>query len=86
MTSFNIADGKDGGCISLPEFADNVQETWRGRPELQVDRRLVAEVIRLDDFIRLHDIGQIDFLHIDTQGTDLSVLRSLGSSLEKVLV
>lgn len=84
MTTFNVSDGNDGGCSSLLEFAENVSETWPGRTELKVDRRLEVEVVRLDGFVKEHKIERIDFIHIDTQGTDLSVLRSLGSDLDKV--
>jgi len=41
-------------------------------------------MIRLDAFVKKHNISRIDFLHIDTQGTDLAVLNSLGGELTRV--
>lgn len=82
--TFNVAGQSDWGCSSLLEFADDLQRSWPGRSDFKVTQRIDVEVIRLDAFVREQEIGRIDFLHIDTQGTDLAVLRSLGTELGRV--
>jgi FkbM family methyltransferase len=43
-----------------------------------------VETKRLDTFLIQNKITHIDFLKIDTQGSDLSVVKSLGESIRKV--
>jgi FkbM family methyltransferase len=45
---------------------------------------VVVETKRLDTFLLENKINHIDFLKIDTQGSDLSVVMSLGDSIQKV--
>ncbi len=79
--TFNVAGSADWGCSSLLEFSDGLEKTWPGRTDLKVTDKIKVDVIRLDDFLTQHRIDQIDFLHVDTQGHDLSVLKSLGSRI-----
>ncbi len=81
---FNVAGQSDWGCSSLLEFSPNLERTWPGRTDFRFTNHIDVEIIRLDEFIRDHRIPKIDFLHIDTQGTDLSVLRSLGKEITRV--
>ncbi len=82
--TFNVAGQADWGCSSLLEFSEGLERTWPGRDDFVVTQRIEVEVIRLDDFVRTNGISSIDYLHIDTQGTDLSVLRSLGDEISRV--
>tara|TARA_Y100001935_G_scaffold71429_2_gene59599 strand:+ start:2838 stop:5621 length:2784 start_codon:yes stop_codon:yes gene_type:complete len=43
--------------------------------------RINVQTIRLDTFINKYKIDHIDYLKIDTQGTDLKVVQSLGDKL-----
>lgn len=81
---FNVAGQGDWGCSSLLTFSDNLDKTWPGRTDFRVTSQIDVEVIRLDNFVRQERIFAIDFLHIDTQGTDISVLRSLGDEISRV--
>lgn len=81
---FNVAAHADWGCSSLLEFREDRSETWAGRIDLEVTERIEVEVIRLDSFIRERGLQHMDFLHIDAQGMDLDVLRSLGAELSRV--
>jgi FkbM family methyltransferase len=45
---------------------------------------IIIETKRLDTFLSENKIEHIDFLKIDTQGSDLSVIKSLGSYINKV--
>jgi FkbM family methyltransferase len=79
--TFNVDSLEDWGCSSLLEFNEARRETWADRHDLEVTHRIEVEVIRLDRFIDDHGVKRIDYLHIDTQGSDLRVLRSLGDKL-----
>jgi FkbM family methyltransferase len=81
---FNVAAHADWGCSSLLEFRADRAETWAGRTDLEVTERIEVDVIRLDSFIRERGVAWVDFLHIDAQGMDLDVLRSLGSEISRV--
>jgi hypothetical protein len=81
---FNIAGTGDWGCSSLHEFADNIHEKWPGRPDFKFTDRLQVMTIRLDTFMGLYGIEEIDYLWIDAQGNDFNVLKSLGSEIDKV--
>jgi FkbM family methyltransferase len=43
-----------------------------------------VKVIRLDSFIEQYGITEINFLHIDAQGSDLKVMESLGEKINIV--
>lgn len=74
---FKIAGHHDWGCSSLNTFSDNLIETWQGREDLFVTQEIQVDVITLKEFILQNNIPQIDVLHIDTQGSDLDVLKGL---------
>lgn len=79
--TFNVDGLEDWGCSSLLEFNEARRTTWSDRHDLEVTHRIEVEVIRLDQFISQNGITRIDFLHVDTQGSDLRVLRSLGGRI-----
>lgn len=82
---FNIAGQADWGCSSLYEFSDNLNETWPGREDFKKTAEIEVQVIRLDTFIEQHpEITEIDYLHCDTQGSDLNVLKGLGKYIHIV--
>ncbi len=82
--NFNIAGNADWGCSSLLEFSDKSKTEWVGRTDFVVTERMEVNVIRLDTFMKENKIPKIDYLHIDTQGSDLKVLEGLGTELHKV--
>ncbi len=84
VLKFHVAGQGDWGCSSLLEFSPDRAETWAGRTDLVVTETIDVEAIRLDEFVLQNKVQVIDFLHVDTQGTDLSVLRSLGTELHRV--
>ena len=77
-TSFNVAGKSDWGCSSLNEFSPNLEKTWPGRTDLLVTNVIEVEVITLEKFINDNNIKMVLYIHSDTQGSDLKVLRSLG--------
>ena len=81
---FKVAGQADWGCSSLLEFSDKSTTEWPGRTDFKVTEEIEVDVIRLDKFIEDNNISQIDYLHIDTQGSDLNVLKGLGSYINIV--
>ena len=81
---FNIAGQSDWGCSSLNTFEDNLSSTWPGRSDFRITEKINVEVIRLDDFIKNNNILSVDYLHCDTQGNDLKVLKSFGEEISKL--
>lgn len=75
--TFNI--GGSSGVSSLLEFRDDIKNTWpeyRVKGDLFVKEKITVDVITLDKFLLDNpNINKIDFLHIDTQGSDLNVLK-----------
>lgn len=85
VAEFNVAGNWDWGCSSLLQFSENSKTEWPGRTDFNVTYKLNVDVIRLEDFIVENSIPQIDFLHIDTQGSDLKVLEGLGDKINLVV-
>jgi FkbM family methyltransferase len=82
---FNIAGNADWGCSSLLEFSDKSQTEWIGRTDFKVTEEVEVDVITLRDFIIENNIEKIDWMHIDTQGSDLNVLKGLGDKIDIVM-
>lgn len=83
-STFNVAGQSDWGCSSLLDFSDKSKSEWTGRTDFQVTKKIEVDVIRLDKFIEDNEIDTIEFLHIDTQGSDLNVLKGLGDKIKIV--
>jgi FkbM family methyltransferase len=69
------------GCSSLLPFSSSVHEEWTNRPDFSSFATVNTLTMRLDTVIEMMEIPQIDYLHIDAQGMDLSVMKSLGKYL-----
>lgn len=92
--TFNIAgsDKGDWGCSSLHQFTDNVHNLWadsgRTREDLQsiftFTDSVEVNTMRLDTFMHMMAIDEVEWLHIDAQGSDFNVLKSLGDRWKDV--
>ena len=80
-TTFNIAGQADWGCSSIHEFEDDLDKTWPGRTDFKVTDKIKVLVRRMDTFIKNNGIERIDYMHCDTQGNDLTVLKSFGEHI-----
>jgi FkbM family methyltransferase len=83
---FYIAGQADWGCSSLYKFSDNLnkQDGWAHRDDFKVTQEIEIDLIRIDSFVDENNITSIDYVHCDTQGNDLSVLRSFGKYIDIV--
>jgi len=90
--NFNISTGYDWGSSSLFEFD---YENLRGgkwyapdpnfyRGDMETHHSYVVPTITLYDFVTLYNIDKIDYLHIDAQGNDINVLKSLKDKINIV--
>ena len=75
---FNVAGQSDWGCSSLNTFSEHLDQTWPGRVDFKVTKLISVKVCRLDTILNDIPFRSITYLHCDTQGSDLSVLRGLG--------
>jgi FkbM family methyltransferase len=84
--TFNIANYDD--CSSLHNFAEDANQTWvhewHPYKSFEMVQQVDVEVVRLDSFMKSHEIATIDFLIIDAQGEDLRVVESLGERTKDV--
>ncbi len=69
---------------SLLPMNEQSRRSWVGGDVLQIEKTITVPTIRLDTFMNLFSIQKVEFLKVDTQGTDLAVLRSAGSRLGDV--
>jgi FkbM family methyltransferase len=84
---FNISPESQYGdysCSSLLDFSDKSKTDWPGREDFKVIDYIDVDVIRLDSIITEYKIPKIDYLKIDTQGSDLKVLEGLGEFISIV--
>ena len=81
---FNIA--KNPTVSSLNEFSKNIDKTWPGYREAHctVIKKIEVEGITLEKYCIDNEIKKINYLHIDTQGSDLKVLKGLKNKLDIV--
>jgi FkbM family methyltransferase len=73
---FNIEERADCGCSSLHNVSHD-------NPNGIIFTTYIEKVMcmRLDTFMDLYGITDVDYLHIDTQGNDFRVLQSLGNKI-----
>ena len=81
---FNIA--KNPTVSSLNEFSKNIDKTWPGYREAHctVIKKIEVAGITLEKYCIDNEIKKINYLHIDTQGSDLKVLKGLKNKLDIV--
>jgi len=47
--------------------------------DIKIKKKIIVDTVRLRDFCESNKITEINYIHCDTQGTDLDVFKSLGS-------
>ncbi len=81
---FNIA--KNPTVSSLNEFSKNIDKTWPGYREAHctVVKKIRVKSITLEKYCIDNKINIINYLHVDTQGSDLKVLKGLKKKIKIV--
>jgi FkbM family methyltransferase len=69
---------------SLLPLNEATKRTWLGGEGLEVSSVVPVPTVRIDTFMGLVGINKVDFLKIDAQGADFSVVRSAGSRLADI--
>lgn len=82
-TTFNVRTEGDWGQGSLLNFTDDVDRIWPN-DKLKFSKQINVKVTRLDTFVKENKIDKIDYLHVDTQGCDLKVIKGLGEYINIV--
>lgn len=84
-----VVTAGNAGCSSLLPLRpqEELERVWVNRPDIKEVDRVKVEVARLDTILAEHGLENetIEFLHIDAQGKDWEVLKSLGDGLAKVV-
>ncbi len=83
FTTFNVAGWRDQGCSSLHEFADDLKTTY-WQTNFYYTHKQKVMVMRLEDFCRMYNITNIDYIWVDAQGSDFAVLKGLGPYIDVV--
>ena len=81
-SDFNL-NSFDSASSLLP-FNREALSQWNGEQDLKIERVISVPTIRLDTFMNEVGIPSVDFLKIDAQGADLSVLKSAGERLRDI--
>ena len=78
---FNIA--KNPTVSSLNKFTNNLDISWHEYKDqhFKYIKKIKIKVITLEKYCLDNNINSIDYLHIDTQGNDLKVLKGLKKKL-----
>ncbi len=69
---------------SLLPMDEAVRRAWVGGEILKEESVVTIPTVRLDTLMRVLGIGAVDFLKVDTQGTDLAVIKSAGKRLADI--
>lgn len=72
------------GSSSLLPFNPEGLRRWIGGHLMKVQSKVPVPTIRLDSFMAWAGISKVDYLKIDTQGADLSVLKSAGQRIRDI--
>ena len=69
---------------SLLPFDQTGLQNWIKGDQLTVERTVTVPTIRLDTFMNWLEISNVDFLKVDAQGADFSVIKSAGKRLKDI--
>lgn len=80
-SDFNIA--KNPTVSSLNKFVEHLDENWQGYKDehFKYIKKVKVKVITLKKYCEDNNINNINYLHIDTQGNDLKVIKGLDNKI-----
>lgn len=77
-------DGTSDFFIHTDTYSSSLYGWGTGPQYGEFSNSCVVDTIKLETFIKQYQIHTIDYLHIDAQGSDFNVLKSLGESISIV--
>lgn len=82
--NFNVA--KNPTVSSLNNFSKNLDKTWPGYRDAHCTyiKKIKVKGITLKKYCNINNIKKINYLHIDTQGSDFNVLKGLKNEISIV--
>jgi FkbM family methyltransferase len=72
-----------GSSSLLPHNPEGVRQ-WIGGHLFRVESKVLVPTVRLDTFMECAGISKVEYLKIDAQGADLSVVKSAGKRIRDV--
>lgn len=73
---------KGSGTNSLLPLSDAAQATWNGHKDLYATGSVECQFMTLDQFVLENSVSQIEFLKIDVQGAEYSVIEGGAHTLK----
>jgi FkbM family methyltransferase len=74
----------NAGASSLLPFNPEGLQKWIGGHLLKVESKVKVPTIRLDSFMNAVGIASVEYLKVDAQGGDLSVIKSAGERIRDI--
>lgn len=84
MRTFHVTASPACGSLLAPNHA-LLEAFAELRGLFHVERQVPVETISLDDCLRTNDIDRVDFLELDTQGSELEILCGADEALAHTL-
>ncbi len=81
--SLNICKGPDMSSIYEPNYC--ILDQWEKRERFNIIKKIMVPLSTLDSQLAQKNIPRIDFLKIDTQGSELDILEGAISALTDVI-
>jgi FkbM family methyltransferase len=75
---------ENAGASSLLPFNPDGLRQWIGGETLKVASKIRVPTMRLDTFMELMGMSVVEYLKVDAQGADLSVIKSAGERIRDV--
>tara|TARA_B110000444_G_scaffold157150_1_gene146940 strand:- start:339 stop:1118 length:780 start_codon:yes stop_codon:yes gene_type:complete len=61
-------------------WRNHIDKSIKGHStDIKIKKKIIVDSVRLKDFCKSKKITEINYIHCDTQGTDLDVFKSLGN-------
>jgi len=89
VNPYALSDGNGNHDLYIPEYdEDEIQNTGRAsqNPDRELEKEFKTETItthRMDTYVQEQTVNRLDFIKIDVEGEELSVLRGAEATLDR---
>ena len=83
MVEFNICKKQEVSSIYTPN--QNLLNRYEDSQRFHIERTVSLKADSLDNLLRKEDINEIDFIKIDTQGSELDILKGATNFYENLI-